>query len=137
MTGPASRAAARTPIALTVKVAHIAAVKAWRRGPGRYRRGRGQRWKGTDEGGGGPGRREAIVVQVSFTADDLARTRFSAVPAPLVETGLALAKLRRAGVTRGRARASPWRHGARYAAERRLVRVMENSWMRYRRVASY
>jgi DNA-binding transcriptional ArsR family regulator len=42
------------------------------------------------------------VVRVNFTADDLARTRFSAAPAPLVETGLALAELRRTGHRRTR-----------------------------------
>ena len=42
------------------------------------------------------------MVRVKFTADDLARTRFSAAPAPLVETGLALTELRRAGPRRAR-----------------------------------
>jgi hypothetical protein len=50
------------------------------------------------------------VVRVNFTADDLARTRFSAAPAPLVETGLAL-ELRRAGPRRIR----PWLREARRA----------------------
>jgi hypothetical protein len=45
---------------------------------------------------------------VNFTADDLARTRFSAAPAPLGETWLALVELRRAGVDRRRMRARPW-----------------------------
>ena len=44
------------------------------------------------------------MVRVNFTADDLARTRFSAAPAPLVETGLALTELRRVGPRRAR----PW-----------------------------
>jgi hypothetical protein len=44
------------------------------------------------------------VVRVNFTADDLARTRFSADPAPLVETAMALVELRRAG---GRAPPGP------------------------------
>jgi DNA-binding transcriptional ArsR family regulator len=48
------------------------------------------------------------VVRVNFTADDLARTRFSAAPAPLVETWLALVELRRAGVDRRRMRTRPW-----------------------------
>lgn len=48
------------------------------------------------------------MVRVNFTADDLARTRFSAAPAPLVETGLALVELRRAAVARHRAQASAW-----------------------------
>ena len=46
--------------------------------------------------------RRWIVVRVNFTADDLARTRFSVAPAPLIETGLALVELRRATVTPGR-----------------------------------
>jgi DNA-binding transcriptional ArsR family regulator len=53
------------------------------------------------------------VVRVNFTADDLARTRFSTVPAPLVETGLALAELRRGGPRRSRGRT--WLHQARRA----------------------
>ena len=48
------------------------------------------------------------MVRVNFTADDLARTRFSAAPAPLVETWLALVELRRAGVDRRRMRTRPW-----------------------------
>jgi hypothetical protein len=51
------------------------------------------------------------VVRVNFTADDLARTRFSAAPAPLVETGLALTELRRTGARRAR----PWLREARRA----------------------
>ncbi len=47
-------------------------------------------------------------MRVNFTADDLARTRFSAVPAPLMETGLALVELRRAGVARRRMRSRLW-----------------------------
>ena len=47
-------------------------------------------------------------MRVNFTADDLARTRFSAVPAPLMETGLALVELRRAGVARRRMRTRLW-----------------------------
>jgi hypothetical protein len=53
-----------------------------------------------DPGAGGG--TEASVVRVKFSADDLARTRFSAAPAPLVETGLALTELRRAGPSRAR-----------------------------------
>jgi DNA-binding transcriptional ArsR family regulator len=45
---------------------------------------------------------------VNFTADDLARTRFSTAPAPLVETWLALVELRRAGIDRRRMRTRPW-----------------------------
>jgi DNA-binding transcriptional ArsR family regulator len=48
------------------------------------------------------------VVRVNFTADDLARTRFSAAPAPLVETGLALVEMRRAAVDRRRMHTRPW-----------------------------
>lgn len=48
------------------------------------------------------------MVRVNFTADDLARTRFSAAPAPLVETWLALVELRRAGADRRRMRTRPW-----------------------------
>src|SRR5260370_31411657 len=47
-------------------------------------------------------------VRVHFTADDLARTRFSEAPAPLVETWLAMVELRRAGVGHGRARTRLW-----------------------------
>lgn len=42
------------------------------------------------------------MVRVKFTAGDLARTRFSAAPAPLVETGLVLTELRRDGPRRAR-----------------------------------
>jgi DNA-binding transcriptional ArsR family regulator len=48
------------------------------------------------------------VVRVNFSADDLARTRFSAEPAPLIETELAWLELRRAGLARGRSRTRPW-----------------------------
>ena len=47
-------------------------------------------------------------MRVNFTADDLARTRFSAVPAPLMETGLALVELRQAAVARRRMRTRLW-----------------------------
>ena len=47
------------------------------------------------------------MVRVNFTADDLARTRFSVAPA-LIETGLALVELRRASVTPGRPAARRW-----------------------------
>ncbi len=53
------------------------------------------------------------MVRVNFTADDLARTRFSAAPAPLMETELAWLELRRAGLPRGRARPRPWLREAR------------------------
>jgi DNA-binding transcriptional ArsR family regulator len=53
------------------------------------------------------------VTRVSFSADDVARTRFHTAPAPLVETGLALAQLRRAAVHRAVPEAANgWRHGA-------------------------
>jgi DNA-binding transcriptional ArsR family regulator len=58
------------------------------------------------------------LVRVNFTADDLARTRFSAAPAPLVETGLAMIELRRAGVARARVRTRPWLREARPAFPR-------------------
>ena len=54
------------------------------------------------------------MVRVNFTADDLARTRFSAAPAPLVETALALTELRRAGPGSPR-RPRPWLRQARRA----------------------
>ena len=54
-------------------------------------------------------------MRVNFTADDLARTRFSAVPAPLIESGLALVELRRAGVARRRMRTRMWLREARRA----------------------
>jgi DNA-binding transcriptional ArsR family regulator len=55
------------------------------------------------------------VVRVNFTADDLARTRFSPAPAPLMETELAWLELRRAGLPRRRARIRPWQREARQA----------------------
>ena len=48
------------------------------------------------------------MVRVNFTADDLARTRFGAAPAPLMETELAWLELRRAGLTRGRSGPGTW-----------------------------
>ena len=53
------------------------------------------------------------MVRVNFTADDLARTRFSAAPPPLLETELAWLELRRAGLARGRSRLRPWLREAR------------------------
>ena len=53
------------------------------------------------------------MVRVNFTADDVARTRFSAAPAPLVETELAWLELRRASLPRGWARPRPWLREAR------------------------
>jgi hypothetical protein len=50
-----------------------------------------------------------------FTADDVARTRFSPAPAPLVETTMALAELRRAATSRIPGRYIPWLSEARRA----------------------
>ncbi len=47
-------------------------------------------------------------MRINFTPDDLARTRFSAGPAPLLETALAVVELRRASVARSRAQTRPW-----------------------------
>jgi DNA-binding transcriptional ArsR family regulator len=55
------------------------------------------------------------VARVKFSADDLARTRFSAAPAPLLETEMAMMELRRAGLARRRAHARPWLREARRA----------------------
>ncbi len=54
-------------------------------------------------------------MRVHFTADDLARTRFSEAPAPLVETWLAMVELRRAGVGHGRMRTRLWLREAQQA----------------------
>jgi DNA-binding transcriptional ArsR family regulator len=73
------------------------------------------------------GIREALVVRVKFSADDLARTRFSTAPAPLMETELAWVELRRAGLGRGRSRPRPWLREARRtipAAARPLLDVL-------------
>lgn len=51
---------------------------------------------------------ETALFRVSFTPDDVARTRFSLAPAPLVETVLAMLELRRAAVAPRRGRLSPW-----------------------------
>jgi DNA-binding transcriptional ArsR family regulator len=48
------------------------------------------------------------VVRVNFTPDDVARTRFTVAPAPLVETALAMVGLRRAATTRGHVGAGSW-----------------------------
>jgi DNA-binding transcriptional ArsR family regulator len=55
------------------------------------------------------------VVRVNFTADDLARTRFSAAPAPLMETEMALLELRRSSLARRRPGGRPWLREARRA----------------------
>ena len=49
--------------------------------------------------------RETALVRVNFTPDDVARTRFTVAPAPLVETALALV-----GTAARGARARPRRH---------------------------
>jgi DNA-binding MarR family transcriptional regulator len=67
------------------------------------------------------------VVRVNFTAGDLARTRFSTAPPPLMETELAWLELRRADLMRGRSRLRPWlREAARTlpAAARPLLDVL-------------
>ncbi len=56
------------------------------------------------------------MVRVNFTADDLARTRFSAAPAPLMETEMALLELRRSSPGhRARVWSRPWLREARRA----------------------
>jgi DNA-binding transcriptional ArsR family regulator len=69
------------------------------------------RWtinSGSAEALPGDGEKNGSLVRVNFTADDLARTRFSTAPPPLMETGLAMIELRRAAVARGRVRTRPW-----------------------------
>lgn len=51
-------------------------------------------------------------MRINFTPDDLARTRFSTGPSPLMETALAMVELRRACVARSRARTRPWLYDA-------------------------
>ena len=48
------------------------------------------------------------MARVVFTADDVARTRFSPAPAPLIETTMALAELRRTVTARVPGRVIPW-----------------------------
>jgi DNA-binding transcriptional ArsR family regulator len=48
------------------------------------------------------------LVRVNFTPDDVARTRFTVAPAPLVETALALVGLRRAARARGHVGIGSW-----------------------------
>jgi DNA-binding transcriptional ArsR family regulator len=55
------------------------------------------------------------LVRVNFTPDDVARTRFTVAPAPLVETALALVGLRRASRARGHVGTSSWVIDARRA----------------------
>ncbi len=58
---------------------------------------------------GDPARiRETVLVRVNFTPDDVARTRFTVAPAPLVETALALVGLRRAAQARGHVGIGSW-----------------------------
>ena len=52
--------------------------------------------------------RETVLVRVNFTPDDVARTRFTVAPAPLVETALALVGLRRAARARGHVGTGSW-----------------------------
>src|SRR5580692_12010843 len=62
--------------------------------------------------------RETVVVRVNFTPDDVARTRFTVAPAPLVETALALVGLRRAARARGHVGIGSWVIEARRASPR-------------------
>lgn len=55
------------------------------------------------------------MARVVFTADDVARTRFSPAPAPLIETTMALAELRRTAMSRVPGRVIPWLREARRA----------------------
>ena len=55
------------------------------------------------------------MVRVNFTPDDVARTRFTVAPAPLVETALALVGLRRAAHARGHVGTGSWVLDARRA----------------------
>jgi DNA-binding transcriptional ArsR family regulator len=48
--------------------------------------------------------RGAVVGRLSFTPDDVARTRFCPAPAPLMETVLQMVELRRAAAARGKGR---------------------------------
>jgi DNA-binding transcriptional ArsR family regulator len=59
--------------------------------------------------------RETVLVRVNFTPDDVARTRFTVAPAPLVETALAMVGLRRAARARGHVGTDSWVHAARRA----------------------
>jgi DNA-binding transcriptional ArsR family regulator len=52
--------------------------------------------------------REAVMIRVNFTPDDVARTRFGPAAAPVGETVLAMVELRRAAATPGRAQRGPW-----------------------------
>jgi hypothetical protein len=70
---------------------------------------------GTAEGTPGYTFTEASLARVVFTADDVARTRFSSAPAPLIETTMALAELRRAAESRAPGRYIPWLREARRA----------------------
>jgi hypothetical protein len=70
---------------------------------------------GTAEGSPGYTFTEASLARVVFTADDVARTRFSPAPAPLIETTMALAELRRTATSRAPGRTVPWLREARRA----------------------
>lgn len=70
---------------------------------------------GTAEGSPGYTFTEASLARVVFTADDVARTRFSPAPAPLIETMMALAELRRIAASPVPGRVIPWLREARQA----------------------
>lgn len=53
------------------------------------------------------------MLRVSFTADDVARTRFAASPPPLLETSLAMGRLRRAASAGFPVGTAPWLREAR------------------------
>lgn len=57
------------------------------------------------------------MVRVNFTPGDMARTRFTLTPAPMLETSMALIELRRAAASgwRDRGHAAPWLGEARRA----------------------
>ena len=59
--------------------------------------------------------RETVLARFNFTADDVARTRFSPAPAPVFETMLVMAELQGLVTGRRHRRASRWLHEARRA----------------------
>ena len=79
---------------------------------------RGVAGRGTATGTGGQASAaEAVVVRVGFTPDDVARTRFTVVKAPVSDTALAFIELRRAANAgwRGTGQAGQWLRQARRA----------------------
>src|SRR5215470_91943 len=83
---------------------------------------------GTAEGSPGYTFTEASLARVVFTADDVARTRFSPAPAPLIATTMALAELRRTATSRIPGRYIPWLSEARRAfpaSARPLLELIE------------